>query len=171
MAGKLSELFFQSPVILPPSSPAWPCLPHSPDLDAPQAILVHQLSRQLTQAPFRRNKGRAVRVEFHPTKPFFFVATQNHVRVYNLARQALAKKLECGGGIVTALAVHPSGDHVIVGTEVGCLFCCRMHASPSACGWPCVCLYASSRVLGHLHVPYSPNVSSFERGHACSDVG
>ncbi|KAK9829975.1 hypothetical protein WJX72_008983 [[Myrmecia] bisecta] len=81
-----------------------------------QAVLVHQLSKQATQNPFRKNRGRVVRVAFHPAKPFFFVATQNHVRIYNLAKQALAKKLIAGGGI-TSLAVHPTGDHVIVGSE------------------------------------------------------
>ncbi|EFJ41352.1 hypothetical protein VOLCADRAFT_98698 [Volvox carteri f. nagariensis] len=58
-----------------------------------QAVVVHQLSKRASQNPFRKNRGRVVRVAFHPSKPFFFVATQNHVRVYNLAKQALAKKL------------------------------------------------------------------------------
>ena len=31
------------------------------------------------------------------------------VRVYNLAEQALAKKLVGGSGIITSMAVHPSG--------------------------------------------------------------
>lgn len=82
-----------------------------------QAVLVHQLSKQTSQNPFRRNRGRVVRTAFHPSKPFFFVATQNHVRIYNLAKQALAKKLLAGSG-VACLAVHPSGDHVIIGGEV-----------------------------------------------------
>ncbi|KAK9914855.1 hypothetical protein WJX75_001346 [Coccomyxa subellipsoidea] len=81
-----------------------------------QAVLVHQLSKQTSQNPFRKNRGRVVRTAFHPSKPFFFVATQNHVRIYNLAKQALAKKLLAGSG-VTCLAVHPSGDHVIIGGE------------------------------------------------------
>jgi len=59
-----------------------------------------------------------VRVLFHPLKPFLFVATQNHVRVYNLAQQALAKKLIGGSGSITSMAIHPGGDHVIVGSEV-----------------------------------------------------
>jgi ribosome biogenesis protein ERB1 len=54
------------------------------------SVLVHQLSRQASQNPFRKNKGRVAAVEFHPTKPFFFVATQHHVRVYNLAKQVCA---------------------------------------------------------------------------------
>lgn len=48
---------------------------------------MHQLSKGVTQAPFKKTKGKVSRVLFHPTKPFFFVAAQNHVRVYNLAKQ------------------------------------------------------------------------------------
>ena len=82
-----------------------------------QAVLVHQLSKRSTQNPFKKNRGRVQRVAFHPTKPFFFVATHNHVRIYNLAKQALSKKLLGGSGTITCMAVHPSGDHVIIGSE------------------------------------------------------
>ncbi len=41
---------------------------------------MHQLSKRASQNPFRKNKGLVQRVAFHPSKPFFFVATQNHVR-------------------------------------------------------------------------------------------
>lgn len=82
-----------------------------------QSVLVHQLSRFVTQNPFRKNRGRVMRVAFHPTKPFFFVATQNAVRIYNLAKQALAKKLVGGSGVISCMAIHPSGDHVILGSE------------------------------------------------------
>ena len=39
------------------------------------------------------------------------------VRVYNLAKQALARKLVAGSGVITSMALHPSGDHLIVGSE------------------------------------------------------
>jgi hypothetical protein len=52
-----------------------------------QSVLVHQLSRHSSQNPFRKNRGRVQRVAFHPLKPFFFVATQSAVRIYNLAKQ------------------------------------------------------------------------------------
>ena len=153
---------------------------------------MHQLSKGASQNPFRKNRGRVVRVLFHPSKPFFFVATQQNVsglggraragqmggarrgwagwvsrklrlqrvhycacrcccppfhnrpltapclpppcppcppcpapprpvhaqvRVYNLAKQALARKLVAGSGVITSMAVHPSGDHLIVGSE------------------------------------------------------
>lgn len=54
----------------------------------PQSVLVHQLSKRASQNPFRKNRGRVVKVAFHPTKPFFFVATQNHVRDRPLGRPA-----------------------------------------------------------------------------------
>ena len=37
--------------------------------------------------------------------------------MYNLAKQELAKKLLTGSGVVDCMAVHPSGDHLIVGSE------------------------------------------------------
>lgn len=82
-----------------------------------QAVLVHQLSKQATQNPFRKNRGKVARVLFHPLKPFLFVAAQNSVRVYNLAKQELAKRLVGGSGPITSMAIHPSGDHVILGSE------------------------------------------------------
>jgi ribosome biogenesis protein ERB1 len=33
------------------------------------------------------------------------------------AVQALAKKLLGGSGVISCMAVHPGGDHVIVGSE------------------------------------------------------
>ncbi|GAX73046.1 hypothetical protein CEUSTIGMA_g499.t1 [Chlamydomonas eustigma] len=82
-----------------------------------QAVLVHQLSKRNSQNPFKKNRGKVQRVAFHPSKPFFFVASQNHVRIYNLAKQALSKKLLGGSGAITCMAIHPSGDHVIIGSE------------------------------------------------------
>jgi ribosome biogenesis protein ERB1 len=82
-----------------------------------KAVLVHQLSKGQSQNPFRKNRGRVVRTLFHPSKPFFFVATQQAVRVYNLAKQSLAKKLIGGSGVITSMAIHSNGDHLLVGAE------------------------------------------------------
>ena len=81
---------------------------------ASTAVLIHQLTVRRTQAPFRKSHGRVAAAAFHPSKPFLFVATASHVRVYNLVKQALVKKLS-HGPIISALAVHPTGDHVLVG--------------------------------------------------------
>lgn len=88
----------------------------------------------MVQEPFKRLKGRVQKVLFHPQKPLFFVAvrpcyskvppcsvalfsqTQTCVRVYDLVRQELVKRLLSGVKWISCLAVHPSGDHLLVGS-------------------------------------------------------
>ncbi|XP_064393432.1 ribosome biogenesis protein bop1-B-like isoform X2 [Halichondria panicea] len=77
-------------------------------------VVIHQLSKSRSQTPFKKLKGSVQRVAFHPTKPFFFVATQTYVRVYNLAKQELIKKLLSGVKWISDMVVHPSGDHVLL---------------------------------------------------------
>ena len=38
--------------------------------------------------------------------------------MYNLAKQELAKKLLGGSGAIMSMAVHSSGDHVLLGSQV-----------------------------------------------------
>ncbi|XP_029942505.1 LOW QUALITY PROTEIN: ribosome biogenesis protein bop1-like [Salarias fasciatus] len=87
-----------------------------PDHSSHQQVFVHQLSRRRSQNPFRRNKGLVQRVSFHPVRPYFLVATQRSVRIYNLLKQEMTKKLQANSKWISSLAVHPGGDHVICGS-------------------------------------------------------
>ncbi|XP_028296672.1 ribosome biogenesis protein bop1-like isoform X2 [Gouania willdenowi] len=87
-----------------------------PDHSSHLQVLIHQLSRRRSQNPFSRNKGLVQNVSFHPLRPYFFVATQRSVRVYNLLKQQLTKKLQANAKWVSSMAVHPTGDHVICGS-------------------------------------------------------
>ena len=78
--------------------------------------LAHTLFSSSPQVPFAKSKGMVQCVLFHPIRPYLFVATQRHVRVYNLAKQELAKKLSSGAKWISSLAVHPKGDNLLVGT-------------------------------------------------------
>ncbi|TDH64827.1 uncharacterized protein CCR75_000594 [Bremia lactucae] len=80
------------------------------------AVLIHQLSKRVTQNPFQKSVGQVQCVLFHPSKPFFFHATQRHVRVYNLVKQSIVKKLSSGVKWISSMAVHPNGDHLLVGS-------------------------------------------------------
>lgn len=81
------------------------------------AVLVHQLSKGNSQQPFSKAKGEAQLACFHPNKPFLFVASQQHVRVYHLVQQKLVKKLVSGCRWISSMDVHhTSGDHLIVGS-------------------------------------------------------
>ncbi len=81
-------------------------------------MLIHQLSKHRSQSPFRKaSKGSSVqKIVFHPNKPWVFVATQRYVRVYDLMAQSLVKTLQTGFKWISSLDVHPSGDHIMVGS-------------------------------------------------------
>merc|ERR1712038_497076 len=80
------------------------------------SVLIHQLSKRRSQNPFRKSKGLVQRVLFHPTRPFLFMATQRYIRVYNLLKQELTKKLMANCKWVSSLAVHPGGDNLLIGS-------------------------------------------------------
>ncbi|XP_065520988.1 ribosome biogenesis protein BOP1 isoform X1 [Lathamus discolor] len=79
-------------------------------------VLIHQCSKRWSQNPFRRSKGLVQCVLFHPVRPYFFVATQRYVRVYNLLKQELTKKLMSNCKWVSSMAIHPGGDNIICGS-------------------------------------------------------
>ncbi|NXE70886.1 BOP1 protein, partial [Calcarius ornatus] len=79
-------------------------------------VLIHQSSRRWSQDPFRRSPGMVQCVRFHPLRPYFLVASQRSVRIYNLLRQELTKKLQSNCQWISSMAVHPGGDNVICGS-------------------------------------------------------
>ncbi len=133
---------------------------------ASRAVLLHQLSRRHSGSPFAKSKGRVEGVAFHPSKPILFVATQRHVRVYNLLKQELAKKLNPAAQWISSIAVHPSGDHVLVGAydKRVCWFDLDLSTSPyrtlrshklavrSVAFHPRLPLFASAADDGTLHI-------------------
>jgi len=80
------------------------------------AVAIHTVSKHQTQQPFRRLKGAAQSAAFHPTRPHFVVVTQRGARVYDLAAQTLAKALLPGARWLSSVDVHPSGEHVLLGS-------------------------------------------------------
>lgn len=81
-----------------------------PDHSSHQQVFIHQLSTRRSQNPFRRNKGLVQCVSFHPIRPYFFVATQRNVRIYNLVKQEMTKKLQANAKWISCMAVHPGGE-------------------------------------------------------------
>jgi len=81
------------------------------------AVVFHILSKPgKSQCPFASVKGVVQRVRFHPSKPIFFLATRHSVRIYNLQKASLVKKLNPNVKWLSSIDVHPSGDHVICGS-------------------------------------------------------
>jgi len=80
------------------------------------AVLIHRISQRQSQNPFKRMKGQVQCAVFHPSKAFFFVATQRSVRVYNLTQQVFVKKLLGAAQLISSLSVHPGGDNLLIGS-------------------------------------------------------
>jgi len=81
-----------------------------------RSVMIHQLSKWRSQVPFSKSKGLVQCVLFHPIRPMLFVATQQNVRVYDLVKQDLVKKLITGAKWISSIAIHPGGDNLLVGT-------------------------------------------------------
>eukprot|EP00127_Corallochytrium_limacisporum_P006398 Clim_evm6s226 gene=Clim_evmTU6s226 len=79
-----------------------------------RSVVVHQISEKRSQFPFAKPKGLVQRVIFHPTEPLIFVATQQHIRIYNLVHMEMVKKLNPGSKWISSIAIHPEGDNLIV---------------------------------------------------------
>lgn len=79
-------------------------------------VVIHQLSQRRSQAPFSKLKGSVSKVLFHPVRPYLFVAMQRFVRVYNLLKQELSKKLVSNCKWISSIAIHPKGDNIITGS-------------------------------------------------------
>jgi ribosome biogenesis protein ERB1 len=53
---------------------------------------------------------------FHNSKPLIFIMTQTHVFLFELQKQSVKKKLVSGCAGLLDLAIHQTGDHLIVST-------------------------------------------------------
>ncbi|AGO10554.1 AaceriABR101Cp [[Ashbya] aceris (nom. inval.)] len=77
------------------------------------SVLIHQLSKHLTQSPFNKSKGIIMDAKFHPFKPQLFVCSQRYIRIYDLSQQVLVKKLLPGARWLSTIDIHPRGDNLI----------------------------------------------------------
>ncbi|VDN05697.1 unnamed protein product [Thelazia callipaeda] len=82
---------------------------------SPKLIFIHQLSKCMSQRPFSRLKGIMTALSFHPQKPFLFVGTQRHIRIYDLAKCQLKKKIMTGSQWVSSMHIDFQGENVFVG--------------------------------------------------------
>ncbi|KAK0731780.1 NUC169 domain-containing protein [Lasiosphaeris hirsuta] len=80
------------------------------------SVAIHTLSKHLTQIPFRKLSGLAQTAAFHPSRPLFFVATQQTIRCYDLQKLELIKAIQPGAKWISSFDIHPGGDNLIAGS-------------------------------------------------------
>lgn len=77
------------------------------------AVVIHQISKHLSQSPFKKSKGIVMDCKFHPFKPQLFVAYQRTIKIYDLSQQVLIKKLMPGARWLSTIDIHPRGDNLL----------------------------------------------------------
>ncbi|GAA40528.2 ribosome biogenesis protein ERB1 [Clonorchis sinensis] len=87
-------------------------------------LLLHRLSKMSSQSPFSSTSKAAEwrQAAFHPAgKPQLFVASSRTVRIYDLVQQRELRclRLDSTGDFLSSMALHVSGEHLIVGTFDG----------------------------------------------------
>ncbi|GER41472.1 ribosome biogenesis protein BOP1 homolog [Striga asiatica] len=81
-------------------------------------LMPSDILRLTQRIPFK-TKGIPVSTAFHPSRSIFFTASKKDVRVYDLLKQKLIKKLDAGVREISSIAIHPGGDNAIVGSKDG----------------------------------------------------
>ena len=95
--------------------------PASSDSQA-RSVRIHHMSRHASKQPFNKLPSVPIHVAFHPLKPaIMLVSPAGAVRIYNLQSGSLEKKLqpEASSALSPTLAIHPSGDHVLMAGSDG----------------------------------------------------
>lgn len=85
---------------------------------ASNQCIIHALQNQKSMRPFSKLKGgqAVMSCGFHPSKPWFMAATKTSVRIFDLQQQVPLKHLIGGAKWIASLSIHPTGDHVVVGS-------------------------------------------------------
>ncbi|KAA0191939.1 hypothetical protein HAZT_HAZT011102 [Hyalella azteca] len=83
------------------------------------SVIIHQLSRHRSQIPFSKSAIKVTAMSFHPKKAYFYICCQGRVRVYSLLQKKLIRLIRTSSSSewISSIAVHPSGEHFIIGSH------------------------------------------------------
>jgi len=79
-------------------------------------VYILRISAKSVQKPFKKKNHLLHAAMFHPTLPQFFLATQLSIRIYDLVKQELIKKLKPSVDCISSFDIHPGGDNLIMGS-------------------------------------------------------
>ena len=82
-------------------------------------VYIHSLTKMTHQLPISHIKGNANCISFHPNKPYFIVATNSNIFVYNLQKQELSRKFISNLNTINRISIHKNGNDLIAGDKSG----------------------------------------------------
>lgn len=82
-------------------------------------IFIYNTSTWEFRTPITSAKSYIQSIKFHPTKPWFIVATQHHILVFDLINKVKLLTLRSHVQWISSIDVHPRGDHIIASSFDG----------------------------------------------------
>jgi len=82
-------------------------------------VYIHSLTKMTHQLPISHIKGNANCISFHPNKPYFIVATNSNIFIYNLQKQELSRKFISNLNTINKISIHKNGNDLIAGDKSG----------------------------------------------------
>ena len=82
-------------------------------------VFIHSLTKMTHQLPISHIKGNANCISFYPNKPFFVVATNSNIFIYNLQKQELIRKFISNLKTINKIKIHNDGNDLIAGDKSG----------------------------------------------------
>jgi len=79
------------------------------------SLLIHKLSINISQQPFNKHLGEIQDICFHPSRPYLIIATKQWLRMYNLSKQTLLKKMKATTANISSFDIHPDGNNILIG--------------------------------------------------------
>ena len=107
------------------------------DTSSNSSVYLHQLSKQKSANPFKKNDSAVQCALFHPNLPKLYIASQKSIRIYNLVAKsnALEKKLQPSVQWISEMDLHAQGDNLLVASLDGRIawvdtdYSCRPYAT------------------------------------------
>ena len=82
-------------------------------------VYIHSISKMTHQLPISHIKGNVNAISFHPNKPYFIVATNSNLFIYNLQKQELIRKFISNLNTICKISIDKSGSDLIAGDKSG----------------------------------------------------
>ncbi|KAL7711945.1 Ribosome biogenesis protein BOP1-like protein [Entamoeba marina] len=85
--------------------------------------VIHHIPSKKSQNPLKSLKGTVQHCIFHTSSPEIIVSTLNKIAIVDLQKNVTRKRLTVSTRCITNIALHPSGDHLLVSTfESKCIW-------------------------------------------------
>jgi len=82
-------------------------------------VYIYSLSKMIHQSPFSKIKGQINSIIFHLKKPYFIVATNSNIFIYNLQKQEMVRKFVSNLNTISNISIHKNGEDLIAGSKDG----------------------------------------------------